>query len=563
MSGMAPRAADSFEVLAGVARDLADDAAAADVEALRRRVDEGRFFVACLGQFKRGKSTLINALVGADVLPVGVVPVTAVVTVVRHGDALASRVKTRLEDWRDVPQTELADYVTEERNPGNAKQVIAVEAYVPSELLASGMCLVDTPGLGSVHASNTAATREFLPHVDAALVVIGADPPISGEELDLVAEVAREVESLVIAINKADRLAEADVAQARAFTRKVLGERLGREPPEILVVSALERTKVGPTRDWPALEGTLTKLARDGGVDLVQGARRRGIARLAVRLAHDIAEHRDALERPLEQSEQRLSAMTHAVEDAQRALRQLEYLFRAEEESIRRTLQARRDAFLKGALPESAEDLLQRLQSAEGTAPARRQVFDFAQAIAHERLEAWARSIHPEAEELYRVVTSRFVALGNDFLRRLASTGDEAFATLPREIEPEAGFRTAARFFFTEVLTLAEPPVATGVLDALRSRQQAIRAAHKHALPYLERLLDTNSARMLNDLVDRVRDSGARLRSELAMMLRAVTTTAERAVERARASRATGEDAVRRERERLSELHARLRAVTP
>ncbi len=553
--------ANAFALLADVARALGDDATAADVLSLERRVDEGRFFVACVGQFKRGKSTLINALVGDDILPIGVIPVTAVVTVVRYGQARRARVKTRAADWIDVAPEQLATYVAEEQNPDNRKQVVAVEACVPSELLATGMCLVDTPGLGSVHASNTAATREFVPHIDAALVVLGADPPISGEELALVEEVSREVSHLVFAVNKADRLEEPDVAQARAFASKVIAERL-HASPEILVVSAVERQRAGPTRDWPVLESKLQRLAREGGVDLVAAARRRGLARLAVRVTADLAEHRAALERPIEESEQRLATMGRAVDDAQRALRQLEYLFRAEEDAIRRALEARRDAFLKEAQPGAASDLLARLQSAEDGVAPRRHAFELAQTLARERLEAWARSVRAEAEELYRRATSRFVAVGNEFLQRLASTGDEAFATLPRELEPETGFRTAAQFFFTEMLTLAEPSAGAGVLDALRSRDQAIRAAHKRTLPYLEHLLETNSARMMNDLVNRVRESGARLRSELVTTLRAVTTTAGRAIERARASRAAGEEGGRRELARLTDLEERMRAAT-
>lgn len=559
---MSAQPAETFELLAGVARDLGDCATAADVLSLERRVDEGRFFVACVGQFKRGKSTLINALVGDEILPVGVIPVTAVVTVVRYGEARRVRVKTRPADWLEVAPEQLATYVAEEQNPDNAKQVLAVEAYVPSELLASGMCLVDTPGLGSVHASNTAATREFVPHIDAALVVLGADPPISGEELALIEEVAREVSHLVFVVNKADRLEAGDVVQARAFASKVIAERLRRSPPEILVVSAVERERAGPTRDWPALESKLGQLARDGGVELVAAARRRGLARLVARVARDVAEHRAALERPIEESEQRLETMSRAVDDAQRALRQLEYLFRAEEDAIRRALEARRDAFLREAQPAAASELLARLHAIdEGVAP-RRYAFELAQTLAREHLEGWARSVRPDAEELYLRATSRFITLGNEFLQRLASTGDDAFAALPRELEPESGFRTAAQFCFTEMLTLAEPSAGAGVLDALRSREHAIGAAHKRTLPYLEHLLETNSARMMNDLVNRVRESGARLRSELVTTLRAVTTTLERAIERARASRAAGEEGVRRELARLADLEERLRAVT-
>jgi GTP-binding protein EngB required for normal cell division len=554
---------DALDALAGIARELGDEGAATDAVALRQRVDEGRFFVACVGQFKRGKSTVINALVGDEVLPVGVIPVTAVVTVVRHGEVRRVRVKTRQAGWHDVAPSDLSAYVAEEHNPDNIKEVLGVEAFVPSPLLACGMCLVDTPGLGSVHASNTAATREFLPHIDAALVVLGADPPISGDELALVQEVAREVTHVVFVINKADRLAETDVAQARVFTSKVVADRLQRAAPEILIVSAKERTRDGPTRDWATLERSLGTLAQEGGGELVEAARRRGLARITARLEHDIAVHRTALERPLEESELRLAAMTHAVEDAQRALRQLEYLFRAEEDAIRRMLEERRNVFLRESLPAVAADLLARLNAGDPATAPRTAAFAMAQAIAHERLEKWTRSIQPEAEDCYRRATSTFVTLGNDFLRRLVATGDDAFAGLPREIEPEVGFRTASHFYFTEILTLAEPPSMTGVLDALRNRQQAVRAAHGRALPYLERLLDTNSSRMINDLVSRVRESGAKLRSELVTTLRAVTTTAGSAIERARVSRSAGGAGVQQELAHLEELAVQVRATRP
>ena len=63
------------------------------------------------------------------------------------------------------------------------------------------MCLVDTPGLGSVFAANTAVTQAFLPHIDAALVVVGADPPLAGEELALVEAVGHQVHNLILVLN--------------------------------------------------------------------------------------------------------------------------------------------------------------------------------------------------------------------------------------------------------------------------------------------------------------------------------------------------------------------------
>ncbi|MGA9568312.1 MAG: dynamin family protein, partial [Candidatus Korobacteraceae bacterium] len=129
--------------LAKVSEELGEGAIVADVQQLVARINEGRFFVACVGQFKRGKSTLLGALVGEPILPMGVVPVTAVPTVLRYGNQRTARVLIG-ETWRTIPPDALPQYVSEQWNPENSKQVAGVEVFLPSPLLASGMCLVDT-----------------------------------------------------------------------------------------------------------------------------------------------------------------------------------------------------------------------------------------------------------------------------------------------------------------------------------------------------------------------------------------------------------------------------------
>ncbi len=345
--------------------------------------------------------------------------------------------------WHDVPMASLDEYVSEEKNPENEKAVRAVEVYAPSALLASGMCLVDTPGIGSVFSGNTAATREFVPHIDAALVVVGADPPISGEELELVADVARAVEHLVFVVNKADRLAQADVAQARAFTREVLAKRLSRTAPEILVVSAAERSAGRISRDWSALEARLAALAHDAGADLVEGARRRGLARISTRLANAVGEHKAALLRPLDESERRLAELTRAVDEAERALVQLEPLFRLEEDSLRRALEAKKAAFVAETQQNARAELRQRLEATtDPPAALRTLVFDLAEEVARAHVQAWAERVRPEAEAAYRRATDRFVALGNDFLRHLEATAPEAFCDPPRRAAPHGNRAT-------------------------------------------------------------------------------------------------------------------------
>lgn len=510
-----------LDAIAGLARDAGADAVAEDARELAARVADRRFHVACVGQFKRGKSTLLNALVGDALLPAGVLPVTAVVTVLRHGPR---QVRIRVESgWREIPPATLAEWVTEAQNPGNAKGVRGVEVLAPSPLLASGMCLVDTPGLGSIFAANTAATRAFVPHVDASLVVLGADPPISGEELALVEAVGREVRHLVVVLNKADRLSDADNAEAARFAERVLTERLGGPVGPIFQVSATQRLAgTGPARDWDAMVAALRRLSGDAA-SVLAGAEERGTGRLLDRLAAELAEQRGALERPRAGSERRIAALRGAVAEAERALGDLGHLFRAEEERLERAYGEWRDRFLA--------------RPALAATPATR---DEARAAAHDALDAWRRETEPAAEELYAAAAARFVELANGFVARLREVS--GLEGLPDELPARIGFGARPGFHFNDLPHVSLPgPLAT------RQRRERAAAA------FLRRLLETNSARVMNDWRDRVLESRRQLEAELRARLRALVTSAERALERAAAVHAAGAEATAAA---LAQVHA-------
>jgi ribosome biogenesis GTPase A len=99
--------------LAELADEFDAEQVAADARSLAERVSEGRFYVACIGQFKRGKSSVLNALVGDSVLPTGVVPVTTVPTIVRYGGHAAARVRFESAGgWTDIPVRTVDEYVS-------------------------------------------------------------------------------------------------------------------------------------------------------------------------------------------------------------------------------------------------------------------------------------------------------------------------------------------------------------------------------------------------------------------------------------------------------------------
>jgi GTP-binding protein EngB required for normal cell division len=218
---------------------LGTDQDRAQIAALRDRLDAARLRVLVAGEAKRGKSTLINALLGRAVLPAGVTPLTAVTTTVRYGDD--SHAEVRFADGHEEkqPLTALPDLVTERGNPGNRRRVAAVTVYLDAPVLADGVELVDTPGTGSVFAWDTAAAHEALETMDAAVFVLTADPPVSAAERDLYAKVTGLSVATFTVLNKADRLDEAELAEAAAFTRQVLAQTAGPDGPgRIYPVSA-------------------------------------------------------------------------------------------------------------------------------------------------------------------------------------------------------------------------------------------------------------------------------------------------------------------------------------
>src|ERR1700691_1244560 len=313
----------SLSRLAELAEQLDANEVASDARSVAERVSEGRFYVACIGQFKRGKSSVLNALVGDNVLPTGVVPVTAVPTLVRYGRRPAARVRFEAGEWRDIPVDAVDEYVSEEKNPENAKHVAALEVFVPSPLLATGMCFVDTPGLGSVFTGNTAATQAFVPHIDAALVVIGADPPLAGEELLLVEAVARHVQDLIIALNKADRTTDAERSAAMAFARRQLEQRLQHPVAPFFEISAVEQLEHrGTGREWRQLVASLQQLVGSSGRRLIRAACDSGLERISEQLLAIITEEREALRRPIDDSEKRIAVMKETIADAERSMRE-------------------------------------------------------------------------------------------------------------------------------------------------------------------------------------------------------------------------------------------------
>jgi GTPase SAR1 family protein len=222
---------------------------------LREKVEQNRFYLTVVGQFKRGKTTFLNALLGAEVLPVAILPLTSIVTMLRYDRRPGAEVVFQSGTRSTIQLDELADYVTEKGNPKNVRQVRHVVVAYPSEYLRGGVALVDTPGIGSVYTHNTQVTYDFLPQVDAAIFVTSPEPPITNAEIEFLSDLVGHVRKVFVILNKTDLVSASQLQEVLDFTRNSLPEGIAAASDAVIAVSAAQALKAKEQGDHALLAG--------------------------------------------------------------------------------------------------------------------------------------------------------------------------------------------------------------------------------------------------------------------------------------------------------------------
>jgi Dynamin family len=303
----------------------------------RRRLADPAVRVLIVGEFKQGKSQLLNALINAPVCPVDDDIATSLPTVVKHSDTASVALIREAESdtgeplpvqRTEVPVDQLAQYVSEAGNPNNRRQLTYAEVGIPRKLLAGGLVLVDTPGVGGLGSTHGSATMAALPRADAVLLVSDAAQEYTAPELEFLQAARRLCPNVACVVTKTDlypqwrRIVELDRGHlANAGLT-----------PRIFPVSSTLRLYALRTEDTSSAEALM---AESGFVELIHFLQR------------DVVGHSDDLDR---------RSTSHDVTDVSEQLAA----------SMRSELSARQD-------PERAAALIEQLKEARGKADELRQ----------------------------------------------------------------------------------------------------------------------------------------------------------------------------------------------
>lgn len=297
-------------------------------EALMVKLAEDRFTLAVLGQFKRGKSSLMNAIIGRELLPTGVLPLTSAITVLKFGPVERLVVRREGSPFPEiVPVSALSNYVTENGNPGNRRRVKTATLEVPLSFLRRGLEFVDTPGVGSAIEENTATTYSFVPECDAALFVTSVDTPLTASELDFLRAIREHVGKLFFVVNKIDLAPnERERDEILQFVRERLGEATALESPRIFPVSArlaLAGAEGGERSGLENLQAALaTFLSEEKSAVLLRVIIEKAL-RIIEEEASELRLHRRARSLPDEDVRARVESLRHAWEELARGREEL------------------------------------------------------------------------------------------------------------------------------------------------------------------------------------------------------------------------------------------------
>lgn len=205
--------------------------AAADIAAelanLARQLSSRTYRVAVIGEFKRGKSSLVNCILGTEILPTDILPTTAVVNRIVYGTEKKIEIRYKDGTVKNATVSELAEYATK-KNDTNAALIREIVVHYPALFCQNNVELLDTPGLNDDEFMDR-TTLDVLDKIDTALVVTHASYPVSETEKNLICRLIEQedIYHLTFVATFIDRVADDPEEQDEIVT--LIHHRLSKE----------------------------------------------------------------------------------------------------------------------------------------------------------------------------------------------------------------------------------------------------------------------------------------------------------------------------------------------
>jgi len=528
-------------------------------EELREKVSNNVFNLVILGQFKRGKTTLINALLGAEILPTGVVPLTSIPTIIQHGKAF--RIKVLFEDGRakEIRHENLHLYVTERGNPKNEKHVSEVIITYPSEYLKDGVRLIDTPGVGSVYQHNTDVAYMYLPKSDAAVFILSVDQPVSQSEIEFLSDVREYSDRIFFLLNKIDYVRNPDdLNESIRFTKATLKECMDSDI-RLFPVSArlgLEGKLSGSRKlleesALPSFEETLNRFLMEEKASVLIQSVSNTLNRHLSQALLELELEMKSLSTPVEELNEKIRLFEKKKDEVMRQKKEFDMLLDGEVDNIiKETLDIDLDNFKKD-LTDRLVPEIERLFNENRTLSARKLnklLEEFIMDEVRNAYNNWRGREDGKIASLFEQVSTRFLERIDYIVEEILRFSSELFS-----ISLEFGgvgevWRMESSFYYK----FKDEPVSLELLrtSIVLSLPGFIsnRIIMKRMREFLHEMIDKQGGRIRFDFIERLQKSKLNFRWKMLQRIEATIEGISSAINKGMNEKTKGETAVKQRR---------------
>jgi len=519
---------------------------AENLKEVQDKLIENRFHLVVLGQFKRGKSTFINSILGDKVLPTSVVPLTSIVTLLKYGNSEQIEVVFNDGTRKNIGRDQLPEFVTEKGNPKNEKNVKQVEISYPSQYLKDGVYLIDTPGVGSTFENNTEMTYNFLPKVDAALFLLAVDPPISQSEIAFLDDVQNFVQKIFFIQNKIDYLSDEERHESMEFSKRVIEEALGRDGIQIYPLSAKLALEGKMSGDQELLEKSRLPEFDRVLSEFLMKAKGKTVLESAVRSAKKLLSDEElaiqlearAVATPLEELEKKIKTFQEKMEEVKQDREDTRYYFEGEIQRVIDMLDRDLDRLKQKEIPRLLEELEKTGQENKDKSVG--EYVKLMEQALHDGIvrtfDEWVMKEEDRLNEHYSKISKRFSERTNEIIDAIVEASTELFdIKLDRFRSDEAIVSDSSLYYM-----IGDPPKffdLEGAFDFFSQKILPTKLSKGRVLKDIRKRLpheiDKNCGRVRWDFMDRVKRSFMNFRWELNQKIDATEQSIRRAIEKA------------------------------
>jgi small GTP-binding protein len=534
------------------------------------KINNNEFNLVVVGQFKRGKSTFVNALLGDKILPTAVVPLTSIITTIRYGDNLKIDVFFNDGSSKEINPGELEEYATERGNPENIKNVREICIYYPSDYLKNGVILIDTPGVGSVYQHNTDVAYEFLPNVDAALFLVTVDPPISSNEFEFLKDVRGHAVKIFFLLNKVDYVSDEDLNEALEFTKKIIEKELGYEI-DIYPISAKlalegkmygDRSKLEES-GLPDFEMVLENfLIEEKGTILLLSGAKKGL-QLINEMAFNLELELKALQTPVKELLKKVEILQEKIDKVRQEQKDMNYVLEGETKNLFDRLNEEFSKFKEG----KARDLEKRLDKffeenkGLGSQELSKKMDEYVINLVIEEVDLWREKQIEHFEKSYKVITQRLAEKSKEMVDALFKTASDLFDMEFRPVSAIEALDPGGYFYYkTERESgffLPKPANLIRLLPGGMAKKIILNESKKH----LEQQFDRQCGRVRYNLYEKLQNSFRTYKNNMDEYINTLIEGMKKAIEKGTELKAKSENEILRERGRLEKTKIGLEKV--